>query len=403
MAQTCIYTLDPAEGGGVPAKMREVVNAHTRFGHNVRLIYNATSQLPAGRWEALRYILRARPDWQTFEDLRGFGLPYWPLSPWAVYLMPLLLASPVIRQSHMHIAVSGSNHCGLTPALLGKKFIVWIGTLYEEELAGKAEAGDAWARRVLHSPSRPVLAWEEKLIFDRATLILINGAHTARNVETKFPNVAGRVRVIIYPVDTATFHPDPVVRIQSPHPYLLFTGRINDPRKNMPMLFRAFTYIRARHPSLKLRLAGDPPSPAVLKALAESGAGGGLEFMGRLSRESLLKLYQGAELFVLPSSQEGLGISMLEAMACGAPVVSTRCGGPESIIAHGETGWLVENNNPEAFSEAVMELLADPDRLETMRTRCVQVAETTFSKDVVEKKLLEAFHVVYPEHFPPPL
>src|SRR5574341_1081149 len=358
MAQTCLYTLDPAEGGGVPAKMREVVDVQTRFGHEVRLIYNATSHLPTGRWNALRYLLRSRPGWQTVEDLRGFGLPYWPLPAWAIYFMPLLLAGSFVRQCPMHIAVSGSNHCGITPALLRRKFVVWIGTLYEDELAGKAAAGDVWAQRVLRGRSRRMLAWGEKLIFERASLILINGAYTAGKVQAKFPQVADRIRVVIYPVDTAIFHPAPEARTQSLHPYLLFTGRINDPRKNIPLLFQAFAHIHAHYPALKLRLAGDQPSPAMLQSLNALGLESSVEFMGRLPREALLRLYQGAELFVLPSSQEGLGSSMLEALACGVPVVTTRCGGPESVIADGETGTLVESGNAAALAAAVGHLLS---------------------------------------------
>ncbi len=399
MAQTCIYTLDPAEGGGVPAKMYEVVSLHRRFGHEPCLLYNGTSQLPTRRRETLNYLFHTRPQWVTEGDTPGLKLPYWPLPPWAIYLMPLLLARSMIAASQMHVAIAGSNHCGLTPAFLRKKFIVWIGTLYEEELQGKAAAGDRWAQRLLHSPAHSILAWEEKLIFERAALILTNGAHTARNTQAKFPRVADRVRVMLYPVDTALFRPEPARRAQVSCPYLLFTGRLNDPRKNMPLLFRAFALIRTHFPALKLRLTGDPPQPALLQSLAAAGVEDGVEFMGRQPRDALLNLYQGADLFVLPSLQEGLGISMLEALACGVPVVSTRCGGPESIITHGETGLLVENGNAEAFAAAALQLLAHPAELEAMRARCAAFAAATFSKPLIEQKLLAAFRAVYPEHF----
>lgn len=404
MATTCIHTLEPVGFGGVPSKLREVAELQRRFGHDVKLLYTATEQVPTNGYGAmLKYFLRARARWEANQGYRGFAIPHWPLPLWATYALPLLLARSLIDQSQMHVIVSGANQCGLPAALLRKKYIIWIGTLYEEELAGKAAIGDRWAQRVLNSPARNILGWEEKLIFERAALILSNGAHTAEAVKRTYPAAADRVRVLIYPVDTAVFRPDPSTRSQAsvrPYPYLLFAARINDPRKNMGVLFRAFARVRTRYPDLRLVLTGDAPEPFVRRALEESGVQEAVEFAGYQSREMLVKLYQGAELFVLPSSQEGLCISMLEALACGLPVVSTRCGGPESVIVDGQTGLLVENGNPDALAAGILRLLDHPDELNLMRQQSVEYAQGNFAKDFVDQQLLDAFRTVYAEYFP---
>lgn len=404
MATTCIHTLEPVEFGGVPSKLREVAELHTRFGHEVKLLYTATEQVPTNGYGAmLKYFWRARPRWETNQGYRGFAIPHWPLPLWATYALPLFWARSLIDRSQMQVIVSGANQCGLPVALLRKKYIIWIGTLYEEELAGKAAIGDRWAQRILNSPARNILAWEEKLIFERAALILTNGGHTAEAVKRTYPAAADRVRVLIYPVDTAVFHPDPAARSQTPvrpYPYLLFTARINDPRKNMNVLFRAFARVRTRYPDLRLVLTGDAPEPFVRRALEESGVQDAVEFVGYQSREMLVKLYQGAELFVLPSSQEGLCISMLEALACGLPVVSTRCGGPESVIVDGQTGLLVENGNPDALAAGIFRLLDHPGELNAMRRQSAEYAQHNFAKDFVDQQLLDAFRTVYAEHFP---
>ncbi len=400
MAETCICTLEPMEHGGVIAKVREVVSLHSRFGHDSHLLYTATNQVPTtGRWDVLRHLFTARPRWELNCGFRGFAVPDWPVPLWAAYALPLVAARRAIERAQMHVAVSGSNHCALPLALARKRFIVWIGTLYEEELIGRAAAGDRWAARMLNSPARAILAWEERLNFERASLILTNGAHTAQAVKRDHPATADRLRVMLYPVDTAIFHPEPTSRRAASRPYLLFTARINDPRKNVSLLFRAFAKARRSFPDLRLVLTGDPPGPDARRALEESGAGDAIEFVGYQTRESLIKLYQSAELFVLPSLQEGLGISMLEALACGLPVVSTRCGGPESVIADGETGRLVENNNAEAFADAIVQLLSNSADLEAMRERCAHVAVETFSKERTGQDLLSAFRDVYPEYF----
>jgi glycosyltransferase involved in cell wall biosynthesis len=150
---------------------------------------------------------------------------------------------------------------------------------------------------------------------------------------------------------------------------------------------------------LRLILTGNQPDEAVKRSLREANIEDAVEFVGYQTKESLVRLYQGAELFMLSSSQEGLGISMLEALACGLPVVSTKCGGPESVITSGENGILVTNGDAAALADGVTGLLSDQEQLAAMRARCAQSARETFSKNQVERKLLEALRTVYAEHF----
>ena len=79
----------------------------------------------------------------------------------------------------------------------------------------------------------------------------------------------------------------------------------------------------------------------------------------RPSLTELVELYRGADVFALPSDEEGLGLVVLEAMACGTPVVATRCGGPEGIIEDGIDGYLVPRDNPRVMSERLEMLLKD--------------------------------------------
>jgi glycosyltransferase involved in cell wall biosynthesis len=282
---------------------------------------------------------------------------------------------------------------------LRKRYLVWISTLYEEELAAKAEGGDRWAPRVLESPVRRLLAQQERLVFERAALILANGPHAANSVRRAYPHVADRLRVLTYPVDTALFRPAPDARRRARSPYLLFTGRINDPRKNVGMLIRAFARVRAARPDLSLVLAGEAPEAGVTRALVETGLEDAVHFVGYQPVPALVELYQGAELFVLPSLQEGLSISMLEALACGLPVVATRCGGPEPVLLDGVTGRLVANDAPDALAAAILDLLAHPRRVAAMRERCVEFAAQNFARDRTDAELVDAFRSVYPEHF----
>lgn len=77
-----------------------------------------------------------------------------------------------------------------------------------------------------------------------------------------------------------------------------------------------------------------------------------------LGPSALAEVLQGLDLFVIPSHQEGLCIAALEAMACGVPVVSTRCGGPEDYVIDGGTGQLVASE-PAAMAAAIAAICAD--------------------------------------------
>ena len=402
MSLACIHTLEPMEHGGVMAKVRVAAELLRRCGHSPRLLYTATDQVPVGGlgMKARYFLEHPRPYPTQFEGYGGIAFPHWPLPTWATYLLPWFASRKIQTKCGIQVVVSGAAHCGVPAALSKARFIVWVSTLYADELAGRALAGDKWAARTGSGVSGLLLRLEEKFVLERASLILANGGYIAEKISENFPAVKDRVRIAIYPVDTDVFCPS-VQEYSKPdsHRYLLFTGRINDPRKNMGMLFKAFALVLQRRPDLRLILTGDRPDRAIRALAAEAGVDAKVDFIGRQSKLELVRLYQNAELFVLSSNQEGLGISVLEAMACGTPVVATRCGGPESVLKEGETGFMVPVNDYDAMSERILKLLSDNQLIYRMREQCTRLASDTFSRPMVEKTLLQAFRDVYPEHF----
>jgi len=145
---------------------------------------------------------------------------------------------------------------------------------------------------------------------------------------------------------------------------ILSVGRFADPRKNVPLLFRAYQLLRQSQPGApKLVLAGETaPSDADMALAAELGIADEIEIHRAVSLDRLRELYQSASMFVLSSNEEGLGIVILEAMACGLPVVSTRCGGPETSVIDGVTGYLTPLDDAHAMAERMRALLEEPRR-----------------------------------------
>jgi phenylacetate-CoA ligase len=156
------------------------------------------------------------------------------------------------------------------------------------------------------------------------------------------------------------------------------------------LLLRAFARVRQAVPAVRLVIAGDAPLPGTVRLAAELGIEAATTFPGRVPAECLPALYQGATLFVLPSTQEGLGISVEEAMACGLPVISTRCGGPEGLVQDGVTGVLVPSSDETALANAVVTLLADCPRRDAMGLAGRAHAVRQFARGPVDAALAEA-------------
>jgi glycosyltransferase involved in cell wall biosynthesis len=401
MTGVCIHTLEPLQHGGVMAKVRVVGEILRASGHNPHLMYTATDQVPSGNWMTkIKYLLtHATPSTTQFEDYQGIAFPYWPLPIWATYFCPWLWMNDPRYKFPIQVVVSGAAQCGFPVALTRQRYIVWMSTMYEDELAGRALAGDAWAAKTGTGISARLLQYEEKLVIENATMVIANGEYIAKKIVDKFPAVAGKIRTIVYPVDTDLFRPGCTTQEHNSDSYLLFTGRINDPRKNISMLFRAFARVLAELPDVRLVLTGDDPNDYLLESASEAGVLSKVDFVGRQTEQQLISLYQGAEVFVLSSNQEGLGISILEAMACGVPVVATNCGGPDNIVVDGKTGFLVDLNDDYHMANNITRLLKDPQLREKFSNDSVRVANESFSREVMTKSLLKAFHDVYPEYF----
>lgn len=190
-------------------------------------------------------------------------------------------------------------------------------------------------------------------------------------------------------VDTDHFRPADLV---TPG-YILAVGRLDDPRKNVRMLFEAYSLLRRTIPDApRLLLVGQSiPSQADLQAAERLGVAEYVDLRRDVTHVELARLYRGAALFVLSSNEEGLGIVILEAMASGLPVVSTRCGGPETTVVHGETGFLVPVGDAPAMAAKMQDVLSSPVLRTCMgkrgRTRVVE----QFSLAAMGRKVVECY------------
>jgi L-malate glycosyltransferase len=124
---------------------------------------------------------------------------------------------------------------------------------------------------------------------------------------------------------------------------------------------RCFAQVHAVYPAATLTVAGSGPLAAELQALArELGLAQAVTFAGRLDRDAMANLYRQADVCLNPSLADNMPNSVLEALASGVPVVSTRVGGVPFIVQDGITALLVPPQDPTAMAQAVQRLLAEP-------------------------------------------
>jgi glycosyltransferase involved in cell wall biosynthesis len=157
------------------------------------------------------------------------------------------------------------------------------------------------------------------------------------------------------------------LRLQPDLPYVLFVGTL-EPRKNVLLLLEAFSILRQQF-NARLLVVGargwlDEP---IFAAHARLGLHDSARFLGPLDENDLAALYSHAAAFVLPSLYEGFGLPVLEAMACGAPVICSNAG-PLPEVA-GDAAVLLPPEDPSAWAVAMLHVLTDPGFADVLRQK----------------------------------
>ena len=145
---------------------------------------------------------------------------------------------------------------------------------------------------------------------------------------------------------------------------VVFVGRI-EPLKGIDRLMTAMTYLKNGCRPRLLVIGGGENSRQEVERLRKLARGLGIEdtidFLGLIKQSDLPLFYSAADVCVVPSYYESFGLVALESLACGTPVVTTKVGGAEKIVRHGETGYLVADNDPKDLADKIMLALSRSD------------------------------------------
>ena len=204
----------------------------------------------------------------------------------------------------------------------------------------------------------------ERANTERADLVMVTSRYCAAVAQREYGVPVDRLAVVPEPIDLDAWDElfARAARRESRGRIVLSVARMY-PRKRLEDLLRAAAILRERGSGVEVRIVGRGPEWTVLERLhAELGLGGFVHLLGDVSREQLAEEYVNADVFCLPSVQEGFGIVFLEAMAAGLPVVACRAAAIPEVVVDGTTGVLVPPRDPPALAAALAALLSDRDR-----------------------------------------
>jgi glycosyltransferase involved in cell wall biosynthesis len=176
-------------------------------------------------------------------------------------------------------------------------------------------------------------------------------------------------------------------------PYVAFAGRFTE-GKGLGELLRAIALLNRQGIEVELRLAGAGDMARWNRAAVDCGVSERVRFVGWLQGDAKLAFYRDAAVFCMPSHFEAFGISTLEAMFIGRPVIGTRVGGFLDLVEDGVTGYLVRCGDADELAERIRQVVESPDLARAMGRQAVSRALSRYSVDAIVGQYVRCYRKV---------
>ena len=276
-----------------------------------------------------------------------------------------------------------------------------IGKLHKKPVVLKIYGADLYPFLDKNNMMGVIARWMMEYTINNATVVVGNSTATCNTVR----KISGRrdIEVLYDGVDTEIFNLEiNGKRVREKYGldgcYSVFaSGRMIE-RKGFRYLIEAIPYILERLLDTKVVIGGDGPERENLERLVKyMGIGDKVIFPGVIANEDFPKYMKACDVFVLPSivdcvgDTEGLGLVLVEAMACGTPVVGSRVGGITDIIKDGYNGFLVPEKSPEELADRIIKLLADKKLAEEFSAEGLKTVREGFTWEIIGEKCMSAY------------
>lgn len=255
---------------------------------------------------------------------------------WKAYFLAKKLLN---KENYNFIHAFFGLPCGFLAYILKKPYLL--------SLRGSDVPGHNTAFNIFHK----FFYFINKLTWQKAKIVVVNSEDLKKTaLKTRFVK---KIRVIPNGVDCSFYKP--INRKNSKKFKILFVGRLNK-IKNLDKLIEAFSKISKSTKNVILILIGDGPEKNNLfKKCLNLCLDKKVIFKGWLPKEKLLKYYQNSHLFVLPSSNEGMSNALLEALACGLPIICANTGGAKSLVK--KNGIILNKITPFSLERAIKKMM----------------------------------------------
>ncbi len=239
----------------------------------------------------------------------------------------------------------------------------------------------------------------KRFAIQRAAAVTVNSSATAAAVAEIAPGSAAVHRI---PMGVSSTAPGPTANLRRKYrrgtgPCLIFVGRVVE-EKGVADLIRAVALLAPDLPDVSAVIVGEGPDrPAIEQLARELGVAGRVAFTGWVEPSDVPAYLAAAEIFVGPSRRasdgwmEAQGLTFLEAMLAGIPVIATRIGGIIDSVHHEETGLLVRDAAPEEIAAAVKRIAGDPVLAAHLRRNGEDLVRRQFTREVSAKAFSELF------------
>ncbi len=322
-------------------------------------------------------------------------------------LVPILRISSIVSQEKpdvLHVQGSSLGYGLLYSLFMAPRRLPKVVTVHGHPVEEGIVFG--WARR--GSFRHRMMVWCERKIPSRFDAIVTVTEGLKSDLKRRYPSYSSAdIRVIPNGVDPTLFTPQtaasdlPELGLRhAPHGLTIVCAKAITTFNGQEVLIRSFKHVVERVPASRLILAGDgPESPRLRQIADELGILRNVHFMGQVPNSLMPRLISLSNVVVLPSRrvdniEEGSSLAVLEAMASGRPVITSRIGGSIDTIVDGKTGILVPENDPESLAKAILEVHAHPGRAEEMARQAREYVVKERTWDCIASRYLSVYESI---------
>jgi starch synthase len=284
------------------------------------------------------------------------------------------------------------KHCIKVP------FVQTIHGVLADEYAQAFLRGDMSLRSRIANVFMWQLAKHENEAAEKATLVVTISRYSILKIQQFYHVDPAKIRLVPNGVDIERFQPigdcqELRRRIRAGNRQIvLFVGRLI-PRKGLFYLIEAAKrVVQERSETLFVLVGNGPLKKSIISEVEKAGLMRNFVFLGDVSEEELPQIYRCADVFVLPSIQEGQGIVLLEAQASAKPVVAFNVSGVTESLRDKETGFLVKPADSLELAGVILKLLSDESLRREMGKKGREFVRKELSWDICAKRMLAVYH-----------